>query len=175
MKKTTKTMQKLLLVLLSCLLLAVPALAAETPADGTYTVELTMSGGTGKASIASPVDIVVEDGSITATVVWSSSNYDRMTVDGVDYEPTTTEDGSTFEIPIVLDEDMVVMAETLAMSEPHDIEYILYFDSETLEEVSEGVTISSTMVDAGGAIIILLIIVIAQRMRRDRSTRRAKR
>ncbi|MCD8353423.1 MAG: hypothetical protein LUC47_03810 [Clostridiales bacterium] len=175
MKKTTKTLQKLLLVLLSCLLLASPALAAEAPADGSYTVELTMSGGTGKASIASPVDIVVEDGAVTATVVWSSSNYDRMTVDGVDYEPTTTEDGSTFEIPIVLDEDMVIMAETLAMSEPHDIEYILYFDSETLEEVSEGVTISSTMVDAGGAIIILLIIVIAQRMRRDRSTRRAKR
>ncbi|MCD8189670.1 MAG: ferrichrome ABC transporter substrate-binding protein, partial [Clostridiales bacterium] len=74
-----KTMQKLLLVLLSCLLLAVPALAAETPADGTYTVELTMSGGTGKASIDSPVEIVVEDGAITATVVWSSSNYDRMT------------------------------------------------------------------------------------------------
>ncbi|MCD8189219.1 MAG: hypothetical protein LUD78_03200, partial [Clostridiales bacterium] len=112
---------------------------------------------------------VVEDGSITATVVWSSSNYDRMTVDGVDYEPISTEDGSTFEIPIVLDEDIVVMAETLAMSEPHDIEYILYFDSETLEEVSEGITISSTMVDAGGAIILLLIVVIAQRMRRKRA------
>ncbi len=172
MKKTMKTLQKLLLVLLSCLLLAAPALAAETPADGTYTVELTMSGGTGKASIASPVDIVVEDGSITATVVWSSSNYDRMTVDGVDYEPTTTEDGSTFEIPIVLDEDMVVMAETLAMSEPHDIEYILCFDSETLEEVSEGMTISSTMVDAGGAIILFLIFILAQRFSRARRSRR---
>lgn len=172
MKKTTKTLQKLLLVLLSCLLLAAPALAAETPADGTYTVELTMSGGTGKASIASPVDIVVEDGSITATVVWSSSNYDRMTVDGVDYEPTTTEDGSTFEIPIVLDEDMVVMAETLAMSEPHDIEYILYFDSETLEEVSDGVTVSSTMIDAVGAVILFLIFILAQRFRRARRSRR---
>lgn len=167
-----KTMQKIFLVLLSCLLLAAPALAAETPADGTYTVELTMSGGTGKASIASPVDIVVEDGAITATVVWSSSNYDRMTVDGVDYEPTTTEDGSTFEIPIVLDEDMVVMAETLAMSEPHDIEYILYFDSETLEEVSEGITISSTMVDAGGAIILFLIFILAERFSRSRRSRR---
>ncbi|MCD7929238.1 MAG: hypothetical protein LUF86_03660 [Clostridiales bacterium] len=169
MKKTTKT---LLLALLSCLLLVAPALAAETPTDGTYTVELTMSGGTGKASIASPVEIVVEDGAITATVVWSSSNYDRMTVDGVDYEPTATEDGSTFEIPIVLDEDMVVMAETLAMSEPHDIEYILYFDSETLEEVSEGVTVSSTMIDAVGAVILFLIFILAQRFRRARRARR---
>ncbi|MCD8009099.1 MAG: hypothetical protein LUF68_09270 [Clostridiales bacterium] len=169
MKKTTKT---LLLALLSCLLLVAPALAAETPDNGTYTVELTMSGGTGKASIASPVEIVVEDGAITATVVWSSSNYDRMTVDGVDYEPTATEDGSTFEIPIVLDEDMVVMAETLAMSEPHDIEYILYFDSETLEEVSEGVTVSSTMIDAVGAVILFLIFILAQRFRRARRARR---
>ena len=38
--------------------------------DGEYTCEVSLTGGTGRASIASPAKIVVKDGVVTATVVW---------------------------------------------------------------------------------------------------------
>ena len=70
---------------------------------------------------------------MTLTVVWSSSNYDLMVVDGVEYKPVNTEGNSTFEIPVTsIDEDLPLQAETTAMSEPHMIDYTLHFDSSTL-------------------------------------------
>ena len=102
--------------------------------DGEYTCEVTMTGGSGRASIQSPAKIAVKNGVITATVVWSSSHYELMTVNGVEYKPVTLEGGSTFEIPAVLDADMKVSALTTAMSEPHTIEYVLHFDGSTLEK-----------------------------------------
>ena len=49
--------------------------------DGSYLVEMTFEGGSGRASIASPVTITVENQKVTATVEWSSPNYDYMLVD----------------------------------------------------------------------------------------------
>ncbi len=129
-------MKRMIAFLLLLLCLAMPVLAAQTQ-DGRYTVEVTMTGGTGRVTIASPAEVTAADGVLTATIVWSSSNYDRMTVDGVDYYPSTMEENSTFQIPIRLDEDMEIMAETLAMSQPHDIAYTLHFDSATLTPVEE--------------------------------------
>ena len=64
------------------------------------------------------------------------SNYDKMTVDGVDYAPINDGGNSTFEIPVTLDEDIAVSAETVAMSTPHTIDYTLHFDSSTMKEKS---------------------------------------
>jgi predicted small secreted protein len=106
-----------------------PILVVE---DGEYTMEVTMTGGSGKASINSPADITVKDGKLTATIVWSSSHYEYMTIDDVQYDKVNTDGNSTFEIPIVSDEDITVKALTTAMSEPHLIEYVLHFDGSTL-------------------------------------------
>lgn len=102
-------------------------------ADGAYTMEVTMTGGTGKASVASPAKVTVKDGAYTAELVWSSPNYDYMIVDDVRYEPVTTDPTSVFEIPIVPDTEMTVSADTVAMSQPHLIEYTLCFDGSTLQ------------------------------------------
>ena len=102
-------------------------------ADGTYTAELTFAGGSGKAYIQSPCTLTVADGKAVATVVWSSSKYDYMLVDGERYDVLTTEPGSTFEIPVaVFDTELTVIGDTTAMSTPHEIEYTLNFDSATL-------------------------------------------
>ena len=102
-------------------------------ADGSYTAEVAFSGGSGKSHIASPVTLTVKDGAVTATVVWSSSNYDYMVVDGEHYDVLTTEPGSTFEIPVAaFDTDLTVIGDTTAMSTPHEIEYTLNFASATL-------------------------------------------
>ena len=77
--------------------------------------------------------LTVKDGAVTATVVWSSSNYDYMVVDGEHYDVLTTEPGSTFEIPVAaFDTDLTVIGDTTAMSTPHEIEYTLNFASATL-------------------------------------------
>lgn len=103
--------------------------------DGTYSVEVTLEGGSGRASVSSPTTIVVEDGAVTATVIFGSSNYDYMLVNGDRYEPVNTEGNSTFEIPVSsFDFKVPVTADTVAMSTPHEIDYTLYFDSSTLEE-----------------------------------------
>ena len=106
--------------------------ASRISRDGEYTMEVAMTGGSGRASIDSPAEITIEDGAYTAKIVWSSPHYEYMTVDGVRYDPVNTEGNSTFLIPITPDTDITVQALTTAMSEPHLIEYVLHFDGGTL-------------------------------------------
>lgn len=103
--------------------------------DGEYTVEVSLSGGSGKAGIDSPAKIKVEAGKCKATIVWSSPNYDYMIVNGEKILPVNSDGNSTFEIPVsMFDRNMKVIADTTAMSEPHEIEYILNFDSTSIKE-----------------------------------------
>ena len=102
--------------------------AAETPADGEYSVNVTLEGGSGRATVESPAALTVADGKMTAVIRWSSPNYDYMIVDGEKYLPTNTEGNSTFEIPVsALGTPLAVTADTVAMSTPHEIEYTLTF------------------------------------------------
>lgn len=106
------------------------------PEDGAYTASVTLEGGTGRASVASPAALRCENGQFWATLVWSSPNFDYMKVDGERYE-LISEPGSNsaFEIPVsAFDVKLDVIADTVAMSEPHEIEYTLYFDSATLQK-----------------------------------------
>lgn len=103
-------------------------------ADGTYTVDVQLEGGSGKASIQSPAQLRIENGAAYATIIWSSSNYDYMKVDEIQYLPLNTEGNSTFEIPVAaFDRKLPVLADTTAMSTPHEIQYTLYFDAATIE------------------------------------------
>ena len=107
---------------------------SDPPADGDYQVAVTLSGGTGRASVASPTALQIVGGKMTATLTWSSANYDYMLVDGERYEPEIIDGHSVFQIPVAaLDRDLEVVADTVAMSTPHEITYTLRFDSVTLE------------------------------------------
>jgi len=101
--------------------------------DGEYTVEVTLAGGSGRASVASPAKLTVSGGSAVAELIWSSSSYDYMVVNGEKYLPISTEGGAVFEIPVSgFDIKLPVAADTTAMSTPHEIEYTLFFDSSTI-------------------------------------------
>lgn len=103
-------------------------------ADGTYTCEVTLSGGSGKATVQSPATITVEGGQATAEIVWSSDKYDYMVVNGETYTPESLDPGSTFLIPVgAFDYALPVQADTIAMSTPHLINYTLKFDSSTIQ------------------------------------------
>ena len=108
-------------------------------ADGTYTIELTMEGGSGRASIQSPAQLAIADGAATATLEWSSPNYDYMLVNGEKYLPVNTEGNSVFEVPVeALDVPLTMIGDTVAMSTPHEVEYTVTFHSETLESAESG-------------------------------------
>lgn len=108
-------------------------------ADGSYTIELTMEGGSGRASIQSPAQLAIADGAATATLEWSSPNYDYMLVNGEKYLPVNTEGNSVFEVPVeALDAPLTMIGDTVAMSTPHEVEYTVTFHSETLESAESG-------------------------------------
>ena len=103
---------------------------SEVPADGSYTVEAVLQGGSGKASVQSPARLTVENGAMTATVIWSSKNYDLMIVNGQEYTPIYENELSCFTIPVsALGTPLPVQAETTAMSQPHMIDYTLTFSN----------------------------------------------
>ena len=103
--------------------------------DGIYTAEVTLGGGSGRASVESPARLRVENGQAFATIVWGSANYDYMKVDDVKYETVNAEGNSAFEIPVTgFDWKIPVIADTIAMSEPHEIDYTLAFDSSTIKK-----------------------------------------
>lgn len=108
-------------------------------ADGSYTIELTMEGGSGRASIQSPAQLAITDGAATATLEWSSPNYDYMLVNGEKYLPVNTEGNSVFEVPVeALDAPLTMIGDTVAMSTPHEVEYTVTFHSDTLQNAESG-------------------------------------
>lgn len=103
-------------------------------ADGEHSIEVVLDGGTGRASVTSPAVLRKDGDSCIAVIEWSSPHYDYMIVDGEKYLPVNEDGNSVFEIPVLsFDTPMPVIADTTAMSEPHEIEYTLTFDSGTLK------------------------------------------
>ena len=102
--------------------------------DGEYSIQVNMSGGSGRASVTTPTWLIVKDGKAWAKLLWSSTYYDYMIVGGKKYLNETTDGGnSTFTIPIaVMDEDMPVIADTTAMGDPVEIEYELTFYEDSI-------------------------------------------
>ncbi len=128
-----KKMLCMVLALLLLLLCAGCQRKTKALADGTYHVAATLTGGTGKAKIASPVALTVKGGQIAATLVWSSANYDYMKVNGERYDAAIVDGHSVFTVPVAsLEEPLPVVADTVAMSTPHEIEYTITFDAATL-------------------------------------------
>lgn len=110
-----------------------PDAASLSLADGTYRIEVTLEGGTGRASLESPCRLFVEDGKASAEIIWSSANYDYMKVDGQQYDAEIKDGHSVCVIPVAyFSRPLGVIADTTAMSTPHEIEYTLLFDAVTI-------------------------------------------
>ena len=93
-------------------------------ADGTYVPDFTYEGGTGKVTISCP-KLVIKDGKGTATIVYSSTKYTYVLVDGERYDNENPGGESTFTIPVNVNAPTEISAETVAMSEAHLVDYTL--------------------------------------------------
>jgi hypothetical protein len=102
--------------------------------DGEYSIEVNMTGGSGRASVTSPTLLIIRNRKAYAKLYWSSTYYDYMIVDGVKYQNNTRDGGtSTFIIPITsMDAPVPVIADTTAMGDPVEISYQLTFYADTI-------------------------------------------
>lgn len=107
--------------------------------DGIYQADVVLEGGSGKTSVESPAVMTVKDGKATATIIFSSPNYDYVICGEEKFLPVSEPgENSAFELPVTgFDWKMPIAADTIAMSTPHEIEYTLTFDSAAIEKVEE--------------------------------------
>ncbi len=118
---------------------ALPAAEKTTAEDlglteGSYLVDALLEGGSGKASIESPAVLTYDGETCMLQVVFSSPHYDYMLVDDVRYDRVNTEGNSMFLIPVDgFDYRMSVVADTTAMSKPHEISYTILLDSKSIK------------------------------------------
>ena len=166
-----KYMIKIMPVLFLALMLAGPVSVAaaqkengiETDLeDGEYSIQVDLEGGSGKASVSSPTLLLVKNGRMYAELQWSSSNYDYMIVDGEKFQNESEEGrNSVFTIPVTaLDDKMEVIADTLAMGAPHEIDYTLTFYEASIgskgqlpQEAAKRVVAVAMVIIVGGGIL----------------------
>lgn len=166
-----KYMIKIMPVLFLALMLAGPVSVAaaqkengiETDLeDGEYSIQVDLEGGSGKASVSSPTLMLVKNGRMYAELQWSSSNYDYMIVDGEKFQNESEEGrNSVFTIPVTaLDDKMEVIADTLAMGAPHEIDYTLTFYEASIgskgqlpQEADKRVVAVAMVIIVGGGIL----------------------
>ena len=130
--------------------------------DGEYSIQVELEGGSGKASVSSPTLMLVKEGKMYARLQWSSSNYDYMIVDGEKYLNVSEEGrNSVFTVPVTaLDDKMEVIADTLAMGAPHEIDYTLTFYEASIgskgqlpQEAAKRVVAVALVIIIGGGIL----------------------
>lgn len=128
------------MVLLGCAFTSYAQEGTPQPAliemeDGEYAIDVALEGGSGRAGVTSPAVLLVKEGYAYARIEWSSSHYDYMKVGDETYYPVNEEGNSVFEIPItVFGEPMPVIGDTTAMSVPHEVEYTLIFDIDSITD-----------------------------------------
>ena len=146
--------------------------------DGEYAIDVSMTGGSGKASIQSPALLTVTDGTAYISITWSSSNYDYMVVDNRKYENESAKDANShFTIPVLdLTKELTVRADTLAMGTPHEIEYTLQFNTTSIaskstlpQEGAKRVLMMAAVIIIGGGI---LNHIVNERRKRDYTGKR---
>ena len=170
-RKEMKYMIKIMPVLFLALMLAGPVSVAvaqkengiETDLeDGEYSIQVDLEGGSGKASVSSPTLMLVKNGRMYAELQWSSSNYDYMIVDGEKFQNESEEGrNSVFTIPVTaLDDKMEVIADTLAMGAPHEIDYTLTFYEASIgskgqlpQEAAKRVVAVAMVIFVGGGLL----------------------
>ena len=99
--------------------------------DASYdTDNFSFSGGAGHITITCP-SIEIKNGVIYGNIRFSSSSYTQLEANGVTYSPVSTDNGSLFQIPVVLNEDMEISGTTIAMGTPHTITYTIHISLDT--------------------------------------------
>lgn len=128
--------------------------------EGT-TIEGTLSGGSGRASIVSPMPLFTKNGQDWVRVTWNSPHYQFMRLEK-EYQPIERSDKTTvFEVPVNfgVSNEIAFVAQTTAMSKPYDIEYKILFDTSTIKSGSEPMS----LLYIGMAFVVVIWLLVARK------------
>lgn len=140
--------------------------------DGKYMIDVELTGGSGKATVKSPAELIVDNGDIQAKIEWNSSNYDYMKIGDEEYYPEPDNENSVFIINVSeLDKDIEITAQTVAMSKPRMIDYTLHFDSSTMENADKSFV---PFIVAGGILAVMIISAVALIKNRKKKNNESK-
>ena len=122
-------------VLFACMMLVLAACGGGKSASGgsgsskqaeiIVPDKFSFEGGTGRVSISCS-GITYTDGVPYATIVFGSDSYSYIKIDGVQYDCEHEEGTSFASIPITLNANNTIFAETTRMSTAHEIEYEIF-------------------------------------------------
>lgn len=111
--------------------------ASYAPIDlknATYTAEVRMSGEEGIGQIQTPTSLYVKDQKATVVLVWDSSEYNYMTVDGEKISPKSRDDGSIFWIPVTAWDEEMPLTVSKGFDSPTELSCSLYVDTATIKK-----------------------------------------
>lgn len=100
------------------------------------------SGGTGRVTLSCP-KVSVRDGQAYASLVFDSGSYSYVKAGGKSYEGVNTEDTSTFEIPVRLNQNNTIVGCTTKMSAAHEITYRIFVYIEGMDGESPSSDLSA--------------------------------
>lgn len=103
-------------------------------ADGSYTVDVTLGGASGKTAIDSPAELTVADGKAIVLISFNTDNYDYVKVDGEQIDMEEGADVSRFQVPVSsFDAELPFIADSVAIK-GHGVEkdYTLTLDSASI-------------------------------------------
>lgn len=125
--------------------------------DGEYSIDVDITGGSGRAGISTPCRMIVRDGKAYAKILWSSTYYDWMKVGGKTYKNETTDGGnSSFTIPITaMDTVIPIVADTTAMGDPVAIDYSLTFYRNSIGDVGLIPQVAAKKVIIAAAVLVV--------------------
>lgn len=113
---------------------AQPSGSVEQPETANVPTKFSFSGGTGKVGI-SCTNIEEKDGTTYATIEFSSDAYTYIRVGEEQYNCDHGDGTSFASVPVVLNENNTIFAETTKMSEAHEIEYQIFVFKEDSEMI----------------------------------------
>jgi len=140
--------------------------------DGKYMIDVELTGGSGKATVKSPAELIVDNGDMQAKIEWNSPNYDYMKIGDEEYYPEPDNENSVFIINVSeLDKDIEITAQTVAMSKPRMIDYTLHFDSSTMENADKSFV---PFIVAGGILAVMIISAVVLIKNRKKKNNESK-
>lgn len=101
-------------------------------ADGDYSCAVTLTGG--NAALQSPAALHVAGGACTADIVFSTERIDYVIVNGQKIEPTATEGGAAFTVPVeAFGVALAITVDSTAMTPAVEVPCAMTFDAESIQ------------------------------------------
>lgn len=102
--------------------------------NGTYTVNVDLEAGEGISEIRTETSIFVENKEATVVIVWDSTDYNYMVIDGEKFLPKSAEGGCVFWVPVTAWDEEIPVIVSRGAGSTEETECTLFLDSSTIKK-----------------------------------------